>query len=198
MPGLEDVEAYVEGIILLARNRSEGFKWLDLSADGFWRSFAAILYAVPALAVSWASYRRLFLRAADAGETAGVGFVLKLAAIDVVTWVAPLVVIGLAAKALGIQKHFGRFVIATNWLGAVTAYALAVPSVLRLFLDDTSIVITLFSLAIFIATVLLLYRVTRLSFDGDGMTAAIVTIGTIIFSIMLTGLLQQLFGVAIA
>lgn len=200
MPGMEEVVGYVEGVLLLARNRTEGFKWLDLSADGFWRSFAAIAYAVPALAVSWASYRRLFLQQADpaSGATAGFDFVLRLALIDVLTWVLPLIVVALAAKPLGVRRHFGRFVIATNWLGAVTAYALALPSLLRLFFDDTSMVITVLSLAVFLGTIWLLYRVTRLSFEGDGMTAAIVTIGTIILSVMLTGFLQQLFGVAIA
>ena len=89
MPGLEEVEAYVHGIFLLARNRAEGFKWLDISADGFWRSFWSIAYAVPALAVSWASYRALFLQAAGSGGAAGPGFVLRLALIDVATWVAP-------------------------------------------------------------------------------------------------------------
>lgn len=198
MPGLEEVEAYVHGIFLLARNRAEGFKWLDISADGFWRSFWSIAYAVPALAVSWASYRALFLHAAGSGGSAGAGFVLRLALIDVVTWIAPLVAVGVAAKPLGIRHSFGRFVIATNWLGTVTAYALALPSLLRMAFGDTSLVVATASVAVFVVTILLLYRVTRLAFDGDGMTAAIVTIGTIIFSIMLTGFLQQALGVAIA
>lgn len=197
MPGLEEVEAYVHGIYLLARNRAEGFKWLDISADGFWRSFWSILYAVPALAVSWASYRAVFLQASGSGGTAGPGFVLRLALIDVVTWVAPLVLVGVVAKPLGIARSFGRFVIATNWLGSVTAYMLALPSLLRTVFEGTSPVIAAASVAVFIVTILLLYRVTRLAFDGDGMTAAVVTIGTIIFSIALTGLLQQALGVAI-
>ncbi len=198
MPGLEEVEAYVHGILLLARNRAEGFKWLDISADGFWRSFWSIAYAVPALSVSWASYRAVFLQSAGGAASAGPGFVLRLAAIDVVTWIAPLVVVGLAARPLGIQRCFGRFVIATNWLGTVSAYALALPSLLRIVVDDTSVVVTVASIAVFIVTILLLYRVTRLAFDGEATTAAIVTIGTIIFSIMLTGLLQQALGVAIS
>lgn len=197
MPGLEEVEAYVHGIFLLARNRTEGFKWLDISADGFWRSFWSILYAVPALAVSWASYRSLFLQAAGSGSTAGTGFVMRLALIDVTTWVAPLVLIGLAARPLNIQRNFGRYVIATNWLGTVTAYALALPSLLRMLFDGTSAFITVGSIAIFIAMVLLLYRITRLALDGDGMMAATLTIATIVFSIVLTGILQQALGVAI-
>lgn len=199
MPGLEEVEHYLHGVILLACNRKDGFLWLDISADGFWRSFWAIVYAAPALAVSWASYRTLYLQsAANDQETAGIGFIASLALIDVVSWIAPLVVVGFAARPLAIERHFARFVVATNWLGALTAYALAVPSLLRLVVSDTSIVITLASLAVFIATILLLYRVIRLCFDGDGMNAAIVTIGMVIFSIMLTGLLQQALGVAIS
>ena len=198
MPGLEEVEAYVHGVFLLARNRPEGFKWLDISADGFWRSFWSIAYALPALAVSWASYRALFLQAAGSNGSAGPGFVLRLALIDVATWVAPVVLIAVAARPLGIQRSFGRFVIATNWLGTVTAYALALPSLLRMAFGDMSLIVTLASIVVFVVTILLLYRITRLALDGDGMTAVIVTIGTIIFSIMLTGFLQQALGVSIA
>lgn len=196
MPGLEEIEHYLHGIWRLMRNRADGFQWLDTSADGFWRSFWAIPYAVPALAVSWASYRALFLQTSEAAD-AGVGFVLRLALIDVASWIVPLVIVALAARTLGIERHFARFVVATNWLGALTAYALALPSLLRLVLSDTSIVIALVSLGVFILTIVLLYRVTRLSFEGDAMNAAIVTVGMILFSILLTGLLQHALGVAL-
>ncbi len=196
MPGLEEVEAYVHGIYLLARNRPEGFKWLDISADGFWRSFWAIVYAAPALAVSWASYRTLFLQASGDGVMAGPGFVLRLALVDAITWIAPLVLVGIAARPLGIERNFGRFVIATNWLGTVTSYAMAVPAVLRMISAGLSPVVALASLAVFVGSILLLYRVTRLSLDGDGMTAAVVTIATFVLSFAATGILQQVFGIA--
>lgn len=52
MPSLSDVQTYLAGVFLLVRNRSEGFGRLDITADGFWNSFWAIVYALPALAVS--------------------------------------------------------------------------------------------------------------------------------------------------
>lgn len=198
MPGLEEAERYIRGVLLLARNRKEGFQWLDISADGFWHSFWAIVYSLPALAVSWASYRIIYLQTTEQPASAGIGFVARLALIDLLTWVLPLVILGLLAKPLGFERHFARFVIATNWLGVVTTYALAVPSLIRLLPFGEDFLAALISIAVFVLTILLLYRVTRMAFDGEAMNAAGVTLGMIVLSIMLSGLFQNAFGVAIA
>ncbi|TPW28657.1 hypothetical protein [Pararhizobium mangrovi] len=195
MPTLYDVEAYLNGVLLLARKRTDGFAWLDLSADGFWRSFWSILYALPALSVSWASYRNAYLAHVE-GADAGAGFVLRLAFIDVATWVLPLVVIGLIARPIGVERHFPRFVVATNWLGTLSAYALALPSVLRMVLPGGDDLVLLASIAVFFLVVFLLFRITRLSFDGDASSATFVTIVSIVVSLALSGLMQRILGVA--
>lgn len=196
MPGLQDVEQYLKGIFLLLRRRTEGFHWLDISADGFWQSFAAILYSAPALTLTWASYRLAYLANADEKATAGLTFIARLAAVDLATWIVPLVVMALAAKPLGIAPHFARFVIATNWLGVPISYATAVPALVSL-LAGAAPAGALLSLLVFAAAIFALYRVTRLSLGGDGATAAIVTAGMVIVSLMTTGALQKAFGVAL-
>lgn len=197
MPRLEEVERYLRGLILLARNRSDGFKAFDISADGFWASFWAIVYSVPAMATTWASYRLAFLQNSDESAQAGAGFICRLAVVDVLTWIVPLLLLAFVARPLGVSRHFVRYVIVTNWLGLVTSYAMAVPSLLRLLLPQAAIAGALLSIVVFIGAIAVLYRTTRLAFDGDAGNAGIVTAGVFVVSLMLTGLLQQVLGLSI-
>lgn len=197
MPGLEEVETYLKGVVLLARNRADGLKAFDISADGFWRSFWAIVYSVPAMATTWATYRFAFLQTGGEGARAGIGFIARLAVVDVLTWVAPLIVLALVARPLGVSRHFVRYVVVTNWLGLLASYAMAVPSLLRLLAPQAAAAGAILSVVVFVGTIVVLYRVTRLAFDGDRGNAAIVTAGMIVVSLMLTGLFQQVLGVAL-
>ncbi len=74
MPGFEEISVYLRGIFALVMGRREGLSWLDVSAGGVWRSFYAILWSLPALAVGWASFRLSFLAAFPAGTSVGAGF----------------------------------------------------------------------------------------------------------------------------
>ncbi|MGN6551335.1 MAG: hypothetical protein ACTHJ3_15795 [Pararhizobium sp.] len=197
MPGLQDVEYSLKGVFLLLRRRKDGFGWLDISADGFWQSFAAILYSVPALALTWASYRLAYLANADDKAAAGLSFIARLAAVDLATWIVPLIVLALAAKPLGISRHFVRFVIATNWLGVPISYATAVPALVMLVAPEAAPAGAALSLVVFAATIFALYRVTRLALDGDGGTAAIVTAAMVVLSLMTTGLLQKALDISL-
>ena len=56
MPTLDDVVRFFNGAFLLMAGKADGLKRLDLSADGFWQSFAAVIVALPPLALSWLAY----------------------------------------------------------------------------------------------------------------------------------------------
>ena len=55
MPPGDDIQKYLYGAWQLLLGRREGMKLLDLSADGFWNSFYAIVLALPAMFVGWVS-----------------------------------------------------------------------------------------------------------------------------------------------
>jgi hypothetical protein len=191
-----EVGSYLTGVGMLAKNDSRGFDRLDLTADGFWRSFGAILYTLPAFVVSWASYRQAYLEATDGAE-AGLGFFAALAAIDLANWIVPVVLVGVMAGALGIAADYGRWVIATNWLSVPVAYALALPVGLGLLLPGFEPVGVLVSLVFFGFAIALLYRVSRLSLSGNGTVAFAIVLGVVVLSFMLTGALQNALGVAV-
>ena len=49
MPSGDDIQAYLAGAWRLMMGKPDGVRALDVSADGFWNSFFAILVAFPAL-----------------------------------------------------------------------------------------------------------------------------------------------------
>lgn len=192
-----EVERYVAGALQLARNDPRGFARLDLSADGFWRSFAAILYAVPAFIVSWVNYRHGYVLAAGTEATTGLGFYTRLALIDIANWLVPLLIVGFVAAPLGLSANFGRWVIATNWLSLPIAYMMAFPVALALLAPGWAAFALIASLMLFALAIAAFFRVTRLAFDGDLPVAIAITAGMVMLSLSMTAMLQSAFGIGI-
>src|SRR5690606_10155805 len=103
----------------LMLGKADGMRLLDLSADGFWNSFFAIVVASPAMIVSWVGIAN---EIGDPDAFAGrAGMVVKLAAIDIGTWVLPLAGLALIAPYAGIGGRFVHYVVASNWASAIVA-----------------------------------------------------------------------------
>ena len=192
-----EVQRYLSGVFMLARNDQRGFNYLDLTADGFWRSFTAILYAVPAFALSWLNYRTSYIAAAGDSAATGLGFFLRLAMIDVLNWIVPVIIVALVAAPLGLTAHFGRWVIATNWLSLPFAYLMAIPVALMLLMPGAEPIAVITSLAFFGIAIAIFFRVTRIAFDNDMPVAIGITVGLVVLSFTMTGMLHAAFGLAL-
>ena len=132
MPQLEEISHYLRGIWLLLFNDQRGFDYLDNSATGVVRSFAAILWSLPAMAVIWGSTRFYYLANMPQGTSAGLPFILKLMAIDLITWVVPIALIAALAKPLAFGEMLADIIVTTNWISVPLLYAAAVPAALSL------------------------------------------------------------------
>src|SRR5690606_40403796 len=64
----EDVSRQLHGVWRMMTGRPDGLRLLDLSSDGFWTSFFAIVVAAPPLLAGWVS-----LVAELAGSDTGFG-----------------------------------------------------------------------------------------------------------------------------
>ncbi|MER9338061.1 hypothetical protein NKJ06_29550, partial [Mesorhizobium sp. M0293] len=53
MLSADETQASLTGAWRLMLGKTDGLRLLDLSADGFWNSFFAIVVAAPALLVGW-------------------------------------------------------------------------------------------------------------------------------------------------
>ncbi|WP_099865795.1 hypothetical protein [Pararhizobium haloflavum] len=191
-----DIGRYLSGVERLTRNDAKGFHRLDLTADGFWTSFAAIPYALPAFAVSWMHYRGAYAAAAGDAALTGLGFYVRLALIDIVNWLAPILIVAFVAAPLGLSANFARWVIATNWLSLPVAYVMAVPVALMMIAPSLETIAVIMSLVFFVLVIAVFFRVTRLAFDNDVPVALAITVGLVVLSFAMTGMLQAAFGLS--
>jgi hypothetical protein len=118
----QDIRRSLHGAMLLARGEVAGMGWLDLSFEGFWRSFAAPLLAAPAYAL------------VIADQYVHVGYHGPLAPVlvgEAVSYAIQIVAFPLLAmlvtRFLGLGARYVPLVVATNWasLPQVAAYLAA-------------------------------------------------------------------------
>jgi hypothetical protein len=167
--------------------RHEAVRMHDLSADGFWTSFFAIVVALPALIVGWVGIAGE-LAAFPASFASRFAVVLRLAVVDISAWVLPLVLLAVVAPYAGIRDRFVHYVVAANWGGAIYVWILLPPALIRLFVSEPTDLVTLLAVALFFFTLVLSWRLTNAAIDkGPGMATAV-------FAGMLTASLVTLFS----
>ena len=93
---------------------------MDISADGFWRSFEALIAAFPALLFAWVVVARQIQAGGIPDSTFSI--VARLATLEIALWILPVIVFAVVLPALGFGRRFSHLVIARNWLGAMIAY----------------------------------------------------------------------------
>ncbi len=106
----------------------------DVTVRGFFLSFRAIFYALPAFALSLAVEHR-FIVEAPAFSPAGfsdVRFVAGEAVGFVLVWLVKIAALLAGARLLGRSARFVPAAIAMNWAGALGANLVALPALLLL------------------------------------------------------------------
>lgn len=194
MPGLDEVLYYLTGVLLLLKQKQDGFSWLDLTMRGFARSFWAAVWCLPAFAVIWAFYRFYYLAAMPADTSAGLKFFLKLAFIDVVGWLLPLVLLALLARPLGYGKYLATVVTASNWIAVPFAYAAAIPVALILILPASAPIVGPLLYIVFGASIVLQFRLVWMCVGKQTLQAAAITAIFVLPPMIATEELQGLLG----
>ncbi|MDX3926585.1 MAG: hypothetical protein QHC90_12390 [Shinella sp.] len=194
MPGLDEILFYQNGIWLLLRQKQEGFGWLDLTVRGLMRSFWAFAWCLPAFAVIWASWRLYYLGNMPEGTSAGPGFFVKMLAVDVVSWLLPMVLATALAKPLGYGRYLVTVIIASNWISVPFAYAAAIPFALALVLPAAGSFAGLLLYAVFGASVVLQYRLLWMCTGKQTLLASALTALFILPPLLVGQGLQRFFG----
>lgn len=133
MPQLEELEYYFRGLWLLLRGRLEGFGWLDFSDRGFWRSWWAIAYCLPPLALNWAGTRIMYLASMPPGAAAGPSFVAKLVIVDASVWFVSYLALAVVMTLTGYESHVRPLITALNWLSVPVQWLSVVVSLAQIF-----------------------------------------------------------------
>jgi hypothetical protein len=195
MLSADETYASLAGAWRLMFGKADGLRLLDLSADGFWNSFFAIVVAAPALVVGWVGIAN---EIGDPEAFAGrLGMLIRLATVDIGSWVLPLVALALVAPRAGIGGRFVHYVVASNWASAIIAWLMLPSALLRLFLPSTSEISSLVSLFLFALSALLTWRMTNASIGKGAAVGTAVFVGMFIASLLVLFGLQTLLGIDI-
>lgn len=195
MPSTADIQRYFKGVWQMMIGRAEGLKLLDLSVDGFWNSFFAIVIAFPALMVGWVVVSN------DAPEavTFSLRFslLLRLFIADIGAWLVPLALLGLAARPAGIAHRYVHYVVASNWASALFAWVMLPISLLRLLVPGTAELVATLAILLFLATLVLSWRLTVVAIGQGPALGSAVFFAMLAASIIVLVLLQGILGLGV-
>ncbi|RAZ90213.1 transporter [Mesorhizobium hawassense] len=192
MLSADETYASLAGAWRLMFGKADGLRLLDLSADGFWNSFFAIVVAAPALIVGWVG---LANEIGDPNAFAGrLGLLIRLATVDIGSWVLPLLALALVAPRAGIGDRFVHYVVASNWTQAIIAWLMLPLALVGLFVPPTNDVVVLISYLFFGLSLVLTWRMTNTSIGKGAAVGAAVFAGMFIASLIVFFGLKALLG----
>jgi hypothetical protein len=195
MLSADETHASLNGAWRLMLGKTDGLRLLDLSADGFWNSFFAIVVAAPALIVGWVGVAN---EIGDPDAFAGrFSMLIRLATVDIGSWVLPLVGLALVAPRLGVGGRFVHYVVASNWASAITAWLMLPSALIRLFLSPSNAFSGLVSLLLFALSMVLTWRMTNASIGKGAAVGTAVFVGMFLASLLVLFGLQFLLGIEV-
>lgn len=193
MPSGQDIQQYVTAAWRLMLGQRDAVRLLDLSADGFWNSFYAIIVAFPLMFTGWvAAANGLGEFAPDFGGRLSI--LLRLMTIDFAAWIVPLVLLAFVARPIGIADRFVAYVVASNWGSVISSVVMLPISLLDLFVAADSEIADSLSLVIFLAVLVLNWRLTNAVVDRGAAVATGVFAFVLIASLVILIGLQGAFG----
>ncbi len=183
LPGPNEIVASVFGAARLLRGDAGGLKNFNLTEDGFWRSFAAMLFVVPVFALADFALRQ-------DPEMSAAAVVSRKAVNLTLQWVAFVAVMLAVTRALKLSHNYMRFVTAYNW-SSVIAVGLVLVPVLLYSLGVLGLQTTMFfGFFVFLGLVVYAWYVAREALDCSGFVAA----GVVFLEYMMAVTIEQVFG----
>ena len=194
MPSANEIQAGLTGAWRMMLGRSDGIGLLDLSADGFWNSFFAMIVALPPLFAMWTSFA---VEASPVTAEFGhrMSLLLRMALIDFAAWVAPLVLLALVAARVGVRDRFVHYVVSTNWASGIVAWLILPPVVVRILVPSAADFAAVLSLCVFAVSMTLTWRLTNVALGKGAAVATAVFGGTIAASLMIVYVMERLLAI---
>lgn len=195
MPTLREVEIYLKGLWLLFRQDAAGLSYLDLSDRGALRSFWAIIWSLPAILISFAWWRLLFMQELAPSQTVGGLFFFRLALVEATNWIVPLVLVGILCWMIGLGEKFSPIVVVTNWLAMPIAYAYGTLILMMMLAPSLGGFVTLMWFGLTILLIATLFRVLRMVVGDQMLTLSALILVLLVPSMILSEVLQGYLGI---
>lgn len=189
-----DVGAGLDAAWAVLVGRTRPLDGLDLSFDGFWRSFAGPFLALPVYAIHvMAEYRLILGNLPEGAQLDETLFLLIRAAAFLADVAAFPLLAALLARPLGIAQAYVPLIVLFNWTAPLIAVPLALPSILLGAGVMGPGAATILLLMALVLAMTWRFRAARTALgDGGGLSAGIVTLDFLLSLVVgqaITGLL---------
>jgi len=195
MPDRDEIFRSLTGAWWLFLDRQGAMRHFTLTVDGFWRSFAAIVFVLPAYALAALAERQGLLTdaTAAAGFSDAAFFLDKAVAIGL-DWVSLPILLALLARPLGFSAAYPAFIVARNW----SAVLAVLPFGLLAFLQIVGVLdgdmASFLSLAALIVVLRYNFLVARRALDCSIGFAVGIVVLDFVLSLALATAVDVLFG----
>ena len=195
MPGTTEVKLYLAGLWLMIQGNPAGLKQLDVTERGLMRSFWAIAWCLPAMAVSWFWWRTLYLRGMPKDTDLGGIFFFRLAMLELANWLVPLILVGLMAWGLGLGRKYYAMVVAVNWLSVPFSYGYGILSLLLMLVPALTGILSLIWLFLLIGLIAAISRIFRTLCGPHPLMVTTLTMVLIVPTMLLSDTLERFLGI---
>ncbi|MBK1623137.1 hypothetical protein CKO32_06130 [Afifella marina DSM 2698] len=183
----------VTGAWKVMNGRAEGLQELDLTLEGFWRSFGAVILIIPFTLIAISS-ERIALTATDQAVTVLAGSFVSLRLFGLaLDWIAFPIFFALVARPLGVSTHYVPFIVARNWSAVVIAGMFALPHALHATGFVPLPVLSFLLLALFVVALRFSYLVVRTALAVPVMMAVPVVLLQLLIGILIEVSLDRIF-----
>ncbi len=181
-------------------DRSDAMRFFDVSSDGFWRSFYAIILIVPAYTLIAISERtRILAEPIIAAGFDDSAFIINKSIALGLDWITLPIVLALAAPALGINRTYAAFVVARNWCAVLSTTLLGVLHLMFLLGIVGSSAASIMALVLLVVVIRYNFLIARRALGVDVGLAILVVVGDIAISLAIVGTLDRIanYGVSL-
>ncbi|WP_349363708.1 MAG: hypothetical protein ABL307_16420 [Roseitalea porphyridii] len=185
---------HLESVFGIIVGRPGALDRMDISAEGFWRSFSAIVVALPALFFIWVITATTNVAAAP-GSNLGA-LVATEAILALVGWLLPVAVFAIILKPLGLSHRFAHLVIVRNWANAFFSYMMAALFVPYLGLPQGHAVLGFLGIVLLVVVLVAAVRLMRAALDCSPPTAIAFVAGELLISVGLAVYVAPSAGVS--
>lgn len=195
MPSYNEVTLYVRGLWLLFMGDPAGGRLLDLTDRGMGRSFYAALWCLPSMALSWYWWHEAYLSALPDGVHTGAIFFLRLAMVEAICWMVPLVLIGILLAAFGAKEKYPALVVVANWLSLPFSYAYAVLILTALLFPRLQGLVAILWFALLLTLVFSFSRIVKFFVREQPLMVTALVMTLLVPGMLLSEILQRFLGV---
>jgi hypothetical protein len=189
----EEIAQNLCGAWQVMLGRREGLRLLDTTAEGFWRSFTAMLIGAPALLAtcfSSAKWNTLV------SELSSSQYIFRAVIVEIAAWILPLIVLGLVMGRLRLGHRFAAYAVASNWANLIILYFMLPIDLLGIFLAQNNGVMVTLGFSYITAAIVFMFRITQVSFGTDYPVSIALFLSILVFTLFVALGLQNVLGLS--